>query len=416
MSKKRVVILGGGFAGLAAAQSFDPNLTEVSLIDKKNHHLFQPLLYQVATATLSAPAIAKPLRCLLSEKPNVNTYMDEVTAVDLQKQVITGKTKTYEYDYLVLAIGAQTGYFGNNHWAEHTLGMKSLQEALEIRRIVLGNLEAAEMETDPEKVRQLMTVVVVGGGPTGVELAGSISEMGRKVLIKNFRHIDPSQLRVILIEALPRLLAAFPEPLSESTLEQIQELGAEVRLNTKVKDIKPHTVILDGEEIKAGTIIWAAGVEAAALTRTLGVKMDRGGRIEVEPDCSIPGFPNAFAIGDCVRLTDRNGVLVPGVSPGAVQMGEHVVKVIQREIKGETAPTAAREAFSYFDKGSMAIIGSNRAVAMMGPIQMIRFPAWLAWLAVHVLFLAGFRNKATAVVEWIYSYFTRKRGSRIIIN
>ena len=416
MKKKKVVIIGAGFGGIAAALALDPKETDVVILDQRNHHLFQPLLYQVATSALSAPDIAKPIRCIMSKRPTITTYMEEVTKIDLAAKKVSCTERSHAYDYLIIAVGAKTGYFGNNHWAKYTHGLKNLDDALGIRKEVLGALEKAEMETDPVIQKKLMTIVLVGGGPTGVEMAGALAELGRMVLTNNFRHIDPAKLRVILIEAAPRLLTPFPEKLSQSALKQIQELGVEIRLNTKVKDILEHQVVLENETIETSSIIWAAGVEAVPITRTLGVPTDPGGRLKVEPDCSLPGYAEVFAIGDCVRLVDRYGTLVPGVSPGAIQMGEHVARLIDREISAPEGQKPTREPFGYFDKGSMATIGRSRAVVKLGPLEFSGKPAWLAWLLVHLLFLVGFRNKVGVLLEWIYSYVTFKRGARIILD
>ncbi|RYD34225.1 MAG: NAD(P)/FAD-dependent oxidoreductase [Verrucomicrobiaceae bacterium] len=412
----RVVIIGGGFGGLECARTLDDPAFAVTLVDRRNHHLFQPLLYQVATAGLSAPEIAQPIRSLVRNQPNVTVLMEEAQAFDLAAKKVTLGEQVLEYDYLVLAMGAKTGYFGHNEWEEHAPGLKSLEDATQIRSRVLRAFERAEISTDDTERKRLMTTVVVGGGPTGVEMAGALAELSGKVLAEDFRRIRPEEAKVILIEAGPRLLATFPESLSAYAAERLKKMGVQVRLSTMVKDIGPALVRLDGEEIHAENIIWAAGVEAQSLTRTLGVPVDRGGRIQVEADCSLPGHPEVFAIGDLVSLTDKNKVRVPGVAPAATQMGRHVAKVIEAELRHRRMFSGAhqRAAFGYLDKGNMATIGRSSAVADAFGMKFRGWVAWLMWLFIHLLFLVGFRNRIAVVVQWVYSYFTWKRGARII--
>lgn len=418
MSKeKRILVLGGGFGGLQFCKQMKLEGTRVKLVDRKNHHLFQPLLYQVATCGLAAPQIAHPLRWILRRRSNVETYLDTVEKISLEEQKVFSKEHTYEYDYLVLGLGARTGYFGNNHWAEHTYGLKTLQDAIRIRSHVLRVFEEAEMEKDPVMRRRKMTIVVVGGGPTGVEMAGALAELSRHVFRRNFRNIDPAQTRIMLVEASDRVLGMYSPELSEKARKQIEELGVEVHCGKPVTDIRKGEMDLNGETIHAETIIWGAGVEAVPLTRELGVPLDRGGRIKVEPDCSLPGYPNVFAIGDIVNLVDARGKPVPGVSPAALQMGSHVAKLITREIQSGTTQTAAnRKAFVYRNKGSMATIGRSRAIAEIGKLKLSGWPAWAAWLIVHLIFLVGFRNKIGVLMDWTYSYFTYRRGARVIAD
>jgi len=382
-------------------------------VDRTNHHLFQPLLYQVATAGLSAPEIAQPIRSILFDKPRVRVLMDAVVNFDLAAHEVILEKQRLRYDYLVLALGGAIGYFGHPEWAEFAPGLKSLEDALRIRGSILRSFERAETEPDPAEQRRLMTIVVVGGGPTGVELAGAFAELARHVLKADFRRIDPSQARVILIEASPVVLSHLPPDLSASAMEQLQALGVEVRTSIKVKAISLGRVELDsGGVIEAENVIWAAGVSASPLTKKLGVDLDRAGRVKVNPDCSLPGHVEVFAIGDMALLFDTNGKPVPGVSPAAMQMAAHVAEVIEDEL---TSPgLAARPAFKYWDKGTMATIGRSAAVAAVGPFHLHGFIAWVAWLFVHLLFLIGFRNKLAVLLQWTYSYFTYKRGARII--
>jgi NADH dehydrogenase len=413
--KKHIVVLGGGFGGLKFCRSIDCEDAKITLVDRQNHHLFQPLLYQVATAGLSMPEIAQPIRHIVVDNENIQVIMDEVVDIRLsEKQVLLG-SRTLEYDYLVIALGAVTGYFGNDHWSKYTLGLKSLDEASQIRRQVLLAFEKAENSTSTEECRRLMTIVVIGGGPTGVEMAGALAELTQHVLKEDFRNINPEQTRVVLIEAAPKVLGNFPDPLPQRALESLQKIGVEVRVSSPVKDITEGTVVLANETILAENIIWAAGVRANPLTQKLGVELDRAGRIKVLPDCSLPGHPEVFAVGDITALTDIKGKVVPGVSPAAMQEGRHVAKLILNEIKGGLAvPPAEREPFKYFDKGSMATIGRSAAVAAVSGFKMTGLFAWLAWLFVHLIFLIGLRNKIAVLLQWSYSYIRYKRGARII--
>lgn len=410
--KPHVVILGGGFGGLECAKKLEDSGCKVTLVDRNNHHLFQPLLYQVATAGLSQPEIARPIRSELKMDDDTEVRMDEVTAIDLPNQQVKTRKGQLDYDFLVIALGAENGYFGNDHWADHTLGLKSLEQAIAIRRNVLYAYEQAEMSQDPDEQRRLMTTVVVGGGPTGVEMAGALIELARHVISKDFHHIDPKQSRVILIEAAPKILGQFSDPLPEKAKEALEHMGVEVRVATPVKNIRDGEVVLENETIQAGNINWAAGVQAPKITRDMDVPLDRGGRIMVEPDCSLPNYPNVFAIGDIVSLTDARNKRVPGVSPAAIQMGSYVADIIRKE--AHSGQKSRRTPFVYFDKGSMATIGRSHAVAELGPLKMTGFLAWLMWLAVHLIFLIGFRNKVAVLVQWFYSYVRYKRGARII--
>jgi NADH:ubiquinone reductase (H+-translocating) len=412
----RVVVLGGGFGGLECARALKDPAFSITLVDRKNHHLFQPLLYQVATAGLSAPEIAQPIRMLVRGQDNVRVLMDEAVAIDLAARRVTLKEQVLEYDYLILATGVRTGYYGHNEWEEHAPGLKNLDDATRIRSQVLRAFEQAEMGTEEAERAKLMTMVVVGGGPTGVEMAGALAELSRKVLSEDFRHIRPEEANVILIESGPEVLSMFSPDLSEYARHRLEKMGVQVRLNTRVQHIGPGLVVANGENIPAASIIWAAGVEGNPLTKSLPVPQDRAGRLLVQPDASLPGFPEVFAVGDMVSLTDKNGVRVPGVAPAASQLGRHVARVIQSEIRHRRLYVGPQErlAFAYLDKGSMATIGRSSAVAAAFGMKFRGFIAWLMWLFIHLLFLVGFRNRLAVFLQWVYSYFTWRRGARII--
>ena len=410
MKQQRVLILGGGFAGLACAKEFPEDRFAVTLVDRWNHHLFQPLLYQVATGGLAMTDIAQPLRSILSDFKNVTTLMDEVQRIDLDARQVHLKEQVLDYDYLVIALGAKTGYFGHNEWAAHTLGLKSLDDAMKIRKQVLLAFEQAECSNDPQTTARLLTMVIVGGGPTGVEMAGSLAELAQQVLKEDFRRIDPSQAKIHLIEAGPKLLATFPGGLPDYACKHLEYLGVTVHLNTSVKEVGAGYVITGDQRIDTDTVIWAAGVEASGITRTLaGIPLDRAGRIQVQPDLSLPGHPEVFAAGDLVALTDTKGVRVPGVSPAAIQMGHFICKTILNE--GMSVP---RSAFTYLDKGTMATIGRSAAVVSFAGMHLRGMLAWLMWLFVHLLFLMGMRNRAIVFLHWVWSYITWQRGARII--
>jgi NADH dehydrogenase len=412
---KHIVVLGAGFGGLEFCKQFQSPEARITLVDRTNHHLFQPLLYQVATAGLSAPDIAQPIRGILSGQPNLTVLLENVLDIRLdQKQVVLSES-TLTYDYLVLALGGCTSYFGHPEWEPFAPGLKSLADAVHIRSQVLLAFEHAETEAAPDDLQRLMTIVVVGGGPTGVELAGAFAELARHVLRRDFRRIDPAHARVILIEAAPRILGNLSPELSASGQRQLEHLGVQVRLNTKVKSISQNRVELDnGETIHAANIIWAAGVSASPLTKKLGVELDRAGRIKVNPDLSVPGHPEVFAVGDLALVPDENGKPVPGVSPAAMQMAAHAARIIENE--QAFAGAVARPPFRYWDKGTMATIGRSAAVAQVGRFEFSGFSAWLAWLVIHLIFLVGFRNKIAVLFQWFYSYVTYKRGARIVIN
>jgi len=408
-----IVVLGAGFGGLTFCQKFRHPAARITLVDRTNHHLFQPLLYQVAAAGLSAPEIAQPIRSILANRPNVTVLLERVLDFDLARRRVMLEKGGLDYDYLVLAVGGCTSYLGHPEWEQFAPGLKSLEDAIRIRHEVLLAFEKAECETDPAVRRRLMTLVIVGGGPTGVELAGAFAELCRNVLKRDFRRIDPSHARVILIEASPVVLSHMPEDLAASATQQLRDLGVQVRTSTRVKSITAGRVELDdGEVIEADNVIWAAGVSASPLTKKLGVELDRAGRVRVNPDLSLPGHPEVFAIGDMAFVLQDNGKPVPGVSPAAMQEAAHVARIVGDELNASGSVT--RPPVRYWDKGTMATIGRSAAVACTGRLKLTGFPAWVAWLFIHLIFLIGFRNKLAVLLQWSYSYFTYKRGARII--
>ncbi len=410
-----VVVLGAGFGGLTFCQAFSVARARVTLVDRQNHHLFQPLLYQVASAGLSAPEIAQPVRSILRNKPNVTVLLRSVTGFDLARRQVQLEDGLLNYDYLVLALGGVTSYFGHPEWESFAPGLKSLDDALRIRRRMLLAFEQAENAPTGADRQRLMTLVVVGGGPTGVELAGAFAELTRHVLKRDFRRIDPRQARVILIEAGPRILPQFSARLSGKAQAQLAALGVEVRPNARVENIESGRLELaDGSRIESANLIWAAGVSAHPLAQRLGVELDRAGRVRVAPDLSLPGHPEVFAVGDMARVLAEDGRPVPGVSPAAMQMAQHVARTISAELHAGGAAHDPRPAFKYWDKGVMATIGRSAAVARIGRLEFSGWLAWLAWLFVHLIFLIGFRNKAAVLLQWTYSYFTYKLGARII--
>ena len=410
----QVVVLGAGFGGLTFCKHFRHPSARVTVVDRTNHYLFQPLLYQVAAAGLSAPEIAQPVRSILSKRQDVTVLLERVSGFDLSQRQVFVEKGPLAYDYLVLALGSCTSYFGHPEWEKFAPGLKTLDDALKIRSRILLAFERAETSTDAAERERLMTMVIVGGGPTGVELAGAFAELARTVLKRDFRRIDPTQARIILIEAAPSILAHLPADLSQSAAGQLQKLGVQVRTLTRVKDIRQSEVELEGGEIiHAENILWAAGVSATPLTKKLGVELDRAGRVKVNPDLSLPGHPEVFAIGDMALVLQEDGKPVPGVSPAAMQMARHVARIIGDELDpgGGRGP---RPPFKYWDRGTMATIGRSAAVAWIGKLKISGLLAWLAWLFVHLIFLIGFRNRLAVLLQWAYSYFAYKRSARII--
>ena len=396
---------------------------DVTLIDRTNHHLFQPLLYQVATASLASPDIARSIRQILHKAKNVTVLMDEVKSISPGEKTVSGASgTTYNFDYLLLAAGAKTGFFGNDQWEEHSLGLKSLSDAQDIRRKILANLERAELTTDYAERERLMTIAIVGGGPTGVELAGALADLIHRSLKSNFRRIDTSKLRVILIENSPKILEHYDPEQSDYAKQRLQDLGVDVWNEMRVTDVQKDLLkFQDGSELKAKAIVWAAGIAASPLTKDLGVEADRGGRITPNLDLSIKGNPDIFVAGDLTNMRDKEDKFVPGVAPAAVQMGDHIAKLLKEELRLEKTQYAERKhelrpLFRYNDKGMMAIIGKNAAVMKAGNLKMNGFFAWLAWLLIHILFLIGFSNKISVLLGWAFSYISNKPQARIIVH
>ena len=404
-----VVIVGGGFGGLYAARELAGQPVRVTLLDRRNHHLFQPLLYQVATAALNPSDIAAPLRSVLRKAANVTVLLAGVEQVNLANRQLALDRGELGYDALVLAAGASHAYFGHDDWEVLAPGLKTLEDALEIRRRVLLAYEAAEREQDGAEQLALLTFVVIGGGPTGVELAGALGEISRQTIARDFRLIDPTKARIILLEGGSRILGTFPESLARRAEDALGRIGVEVRTGAIVTRVTPDAVWLGGEQIRARTVLWAAGVAAAPLARTLGAPVDRAGRVLVEPDLSIPGHPEAFVIGDMCAFLHQTGTPLPGVAPVAIQQGRAVADNVLRRLSGQ--PTRA---FRYRDKGSMATIGRAAAVAVVGRLELSGLVAWLAWLLVHIMFLIGFRNRFLVLFEWAWAYVTWQRGARLI--
>jgi NADH dehydrogenase len=408
MERPHVVILGGGFGGLYCARALRHAQVRVTVLDRQNHHLFQPLLYQVATASLNPSEIAAPIRYLLRDQDNVTVLLAEATGIDTAARRVELVDGYLAYDYLVVATGATHSYFGNDAWADRAPGLKTLEDAVEIRQRFLLAFEAAERETDPERRRAALTFVVIGAGPTGVEMAGSIAEIAHRAMRDDFRNIDPGTARVILVEGVDRVLPAYHPDLSARARKHLEDLGVEVRTGVRVTAMDDDTVTLGGETVAARTVVWAAGVAGSPLARSLGVPLDRVGRVLVCDNLSIPGHPEVFVVGDLAALT-QDGQAVPGVAQAAIQGGQHAADQIVRAIHREgTTP------FRYNDKGSMATIGRNKAVVESGTTRVWGFAAWLMWAFIHVLFLIGFRNRLFVMLSWAWSYFTFHRGVRLI--
>jgi NADH:ubiquinone reductase (H+-translocating) len=410
-ARPHVVIIGGGFGGLQAAKRLRRAPLRVTMVDCRNHHLFQPLLYQVAMAGLSPGDVAYPIRSILRRQANTGVLLGKVTGVDLRKRAVhIEEGETLRYDYLILATGVGNSYFGHEDWRRDAPALKTLEDALEIRRRVLLAFERAEHETDEEPRAALMTFVVVGAGPTGVELAGALADIARTVLVSDFRAIDPREAKVVLIEAGPRVLPLFPEDLSQKAEASLLRLGVNVLCGRAVTKVDAFGVSFADHRIEARTVLWAAGVAASPLSRTLGVPLDRSGRVPVERDLSIPGHPEVFVVGDLASLRDdETGKPVPGLAPAAMQEGRHAADMIQRRFAGK--PT---KPFRYVDKGNLATIGRAAAVADFGFVRLSGLVAWLMWMAVHIAFLIGFRSRVIVMFEWAWAYFTSQRGARLI--
>src|SRR5438270_610268 len=405
----RVVIVGAGFGGLRAARALRNAPVQVTVIDRQNHHLFQPLLYWVATAGLSPADICSPIRGILRNQKNAEVFMEEVTGVDVREQLVLMGDRSVPYDYLVLATGAHDNYFGHPEWEHYAPGLKSIVDATSIRRRILLAFEAAEMETDPQKIKQLLTFVLVGAGPTGVEMAGAIAELAHKALASDFRHIDTHLTRILLIEAAPRILAAFPESLARKTRRKLNRMGVEVMEGTPVTQVDERGMAIDGKRIDAHTVIWSAGVTASPAGKWLGAEVDRAGRVKVTNDLSVPTHPNVFVIGDTASVM-QDGKPLPGVAPVAMQAGRYVASLIAQRVIGkqEHAP------FHYRNKGNLATVGRSYAIVEMGKLRLTGLVAWVIWLVVHIYYLIGFRNRLITMFQWAWTYLTYSRGARLI--
>jgi NADH dehydrogenase len=407
-----VLIIGGGFAGLNAAKGLgNVSGVEVTLVDRTNHHLFQPLLYQVAMAGLSPADIAAPIRSILSHYRNIRVLQGEIRSLDLDRNVAVADFGELAFDYLILACGARHSYFGHDEWEEYAPGLKNLEQATEIRRRVLLAYEEAERSKSSEDRKRFLTFVIVGGGPTGVELAGAIGEMSRFTLAKDFRNIDATLARVILLEAGPRILPMFSNQQAARATRDLEHLGVQVWTNSAVTKIDADGVEIGGERIHAGTVLWAAGVKASPLGQATGLEVDRQGRVIVEPDLSVKGHPNVFVAGDQARFTHQTGSPLPGTAPVAMQQGRYLARTIRRELAGKP-----RQPFRFVDKGQMATIGRSRAIVEIGRLKMAGFLAWLLWLVVHIYYLTGFKNRLLVVLQWAWSYLSFRRGARLIVN
>ncbi|GAC1629547.1 MAG: NAD(P)/FAD-dependent oxidoreductase [Ktedonobacteraceae bacterium] len=408
----RVVIVGAGFGGLNAAKALADAPVQVTVIDRNNHHLFQPLLYQVATAVLSPADISAPIRNVLHKQKNTEVLMGEVTEVDVENQRVLTKDQTLSevpYDYLILATGAHDSYFGHNEWSQFAPGLKSIIQATTIRRKILLAFEMAEKEQDPEKRRALLTFVMVGAGPTGVEMAGAIGGLAHKTLVSDFRHINPKEARIVLVEALPRILPAFDEGLANKARKALNRLGVEVRVSSPVEAIDSEGVVVAGERIPAKTVIWTAGVAASPAGRWVGAETDRAGRAKVDSDLSVPGHPNIFVIGDTSSFT-QDGKPVPGVAPAAIQEGQYVAALIADKAASKDHP----QMFRYVDKGNMAVIGRFYGIVSLGKMRLAGVVAWFLWLVLHLMFLIGFRNRLVVAFQWLVYFTTFRRGARLI--
>ena len=408
-TQPRVVIVGAGFGGLNTARTLAREPLQITIVDRKNHHTFQPLLYQVATAGLSPGEIASPIRAIFRGETNVLSLLEEVQDFDLDRHLVKTGEQEIPYDYLIVAAGATHAYFGHDEWEPYAPGLKTIEDALEIRRRVLLAFELAERQAVSGASTEPLNFVVVGAGPTGVELAGTLAEINQHVLAHEFRSIDPSRTRILLLEGGPRVLPAYAEDLSRSAEDQLRRLGVEVRTNTMVTGIEPGAVRIGDSRIVAPVILWAAGVAASPLGNKLGAPCDRAGRVLVQPDLSLPGHPEVFVIGDLAALKDGQGKMLPGVAPVAIQEGKYVGHLIRNELRGKP-----RQNFHYWDKGSLATIGRAAAVAQFGRIHISGFVAWLSWLFIHIFFLIGFRNRLLVFTQWAWSYVTYERGARLI--
>jgi NADH:quinone reductase (non-electrogenic) len=410
--RPRIVVIGAGFGGLQAAKALARAPVDVSIIDRQNHHCFQPLLYQVATAALSPADVAWPIRHILRAQPNATVLMENVSSVDTAQKRLHTNFGEVPYDYLVIATGATHAYFGHDEWSAYAPGLKRIEDATRIRRSILIAFEQAELVTDPEDRRRLLTFVIVGGGATGVEMAGAIAEIARKTLATDFRRIDPRSARIVLIEAGPRLLPSFPVEQSDYVRGALERAGVDVKTDTKVTQCDARGVDIDGGRIEAGTIVWAAGVVASPAARWLNAEADRAGRVKVNADLSMPGHPDIFVIGDTAAVTDQSGKPVPGIAPAAKQMGDYVGRLIAARIAGRRAPGP----FHYMHLGELATIGRRAAVVKLGRLELKGFIGWLFWSVIHIYFLIGMRNRFIVAFNWFWNYLTFQRGARLITD
>ena len=411
MELPHVLIIGGGFGGLSAAKALRDRPVRVTLLDRHNYHLFQPLLYQVATATLSPGDIAAPIRWIFRRSPNIRVLLGQASSIDMKsRRVSLADGGELEYDFLIVATGSSHTYFGNDDWGRFAPGLKTLEDALEIRRRVLLAFERAERETDPARRQELLTFVLVGGGPTGVELAGTLAEIARQTLRHEFRSIDPGGARIVLVEAGPTILPSFPEKLRDAARKSLARLRVEVREGTKVTGVDAHGVMLGSEPLVAGTVLWTAGVAVSPLVKSLGAPLDRTGHVIVESDLSVPGHPEVFVVGDAATFADEQGKPLPGVAQVAIQEAQHAARTILNRRRGAAASTR----FVFHDKGSMAIVGRGAAIADLGWIRFAGFTAWLAWLFLHIVKLVGFRNRLVVLLQWAIVYVTFQRSVRLI--
>ena len=412
MDEKNIVLVGAGFVGMNAAKDLaKSSKLRLTVIDRSNHHLFQPLLYQVAAAGLSPAEIAVPIRSLFSNKDNVKVVQDKVISVDPKTKKVTGGNGEYPYDYLILAACATHNYFGNEHWEKRAPGLKTLSQATEIRRRIMTAFEKAEVELDPEERKKLLTFVVVGGGPTGVELAGAIGEMTRFTLARDFRSIDPKLTRIILVEAGPRILSSFDSSLSSLATRDLESLGVQVWTGSIVSDMNEENILVGKERISAATVLWAAGTRASKIGEQMKVDLDSQGRIKVKSDLSLKGHPEVFVAGDQACTIGKNGQPLPSTAPVAMQQGRFIAKSILADLSSKP-----RKAFSYLDKGQMATIGRKKAIVEIGSLRFGGFVAWIAWLFIHIFYLSGFKNRILVLIQWGYSYFSFARGARLIIE
>jgi NADH dehydrogenase len=412
VKKVKILVVGGGFVGINAAKILSrSDKIQLTLIDKSNHHLFQPLLYQVAAAGLSPAEIAVPIRSLFTDRENTNIVQDKILKVDLPKNSVSGSIKDYKYDYLILGAGSTHNYFGNEQWESRAPGLKTLSQATEIRRRIMTAFEKAEIEDDVEKRKNLLTFVVVGGGPTGVELAGAIGEMTRFTLARDFRKIDPTLTRIILVEAGSRILCSFDPSLSRLATRDLESLGVQVWTNSPVSELNNESILVGKELISSATVLWAAGTQASELGKSMSVELDGQGRVKVRNDLSLKGNPNVFVAGDQASFVGKDGKTLPGTAPVAMQQGKFIAKTILREL--DSIP---RKNFQYLDKGQMATIGRKKAIVEVRGLKFGGFLAWLAWLFIHIFYLSGFKNRVIVLIQWGYSYFSFSRGARLIIN